>query len=169
MTPEQNAINKLIWQLDQVALEYEARWGVYTLESFAPEILASKFQAQLDKLNEAIGQNDPAMVAARVEGMIKGYKALEQSALSLGHKPCEPSFLEINVNSKIYRVVKSVAEARALHRPDGDKDVSIVTIEELVNIHQSKHDEIVKKVKEARPENDSWKTFDFEKGDSVEF
>jgi hypothetical protein len=106
------------------------------------------------------------MVAARVEGMIKGYKALEQSAIALGHKPIMPKYTEINVNSKIYRVVNSLAEARSLHRPDGDKNISIVTLEELVNNHNMNIEAVLKESSKSG-QILSVSAFDFEKGDEI--
>lgn len=171
MTPTENAINQLIWQLDEVAIRYECVWGVYKLESLATGTLAEKVQSQVDKLNDAISECDLEAVRGLVAGTIRMYDALEKNALALGHKPCAPDYWEIQVGSKIYRVVKSVSDARALHRHDGGKGVVIVTLEELARMYDAQGnklmDTIVKSGKAelaGLPVSD----IDWKKGDSLD-
>ena len=143
MTPTENAINQLIWQLDEVAIRYECIWGVYKLESLATGTLAEKVQLQVDKLNDAISACDLNEVRELVAGTIRMYDALEKNALALGHKPCDPDYWEIKIGAKIYRVVKSVSDARSLHRPDGDKGVTIVTLEELARMYDAQGNKLM--------------------------
>lgn len=143
MTPEQNAINKLVVQLDEVAVRYECIWGVYKLESLATGALADKVQSQVDKLNDAISECDVAKVRDLVAGTIRMYEVLEKNAVQLGHKPTTPDYWEINIGSKIYRVVKSVSDARSLHRPDGDKGICIITLEELCKLHEGRFNDFM--------------------------
>lgn len=170
MTPEQNAINELVHQLDEVAIRYECVWGVYKLESLAKGALAEKVQSQVDKLNDAIQAADVASVRELVAGCIRMYDALEKNALALGHKPCAPDYWETQVGSKIYRVVKSVSDARSLHRPDGDKGVCIVTLEELVRMYEYKGSPFLDKVNKARSELDGLPVsdIDWKKGDPLD-
>lgn len=170
MTPTENAINSLIHQLDEVAIRYETVWGVYKLESLATGALAEKVQAQVDKLNEAILASDVNAVRDLVAGTIRMYDALEKNALALGHKPTHPDYWEIKVGSKIYRVVKSVSDARSLHRPDGDKGVCIVTLEELVRMYEHKGNEFLETVTRGRKELAGLPVADinWKKGDSLD-
>lgn len=171
MTPTQNAINELIWQLDEVAIRYETIWGVYKLESLARGELAEKVQLQVDKLNDAISACDVNAVRDLVAGTIRMYDALEKNAIALGHKPCAPDYWEIKVGAKIYRVVKSVSDARSLHRPGGDKGVCIVTLEELVRMYEHKGntflDTIISKGKKEL-EGLPVSKIDWKKGDSLD-
>ncbi len=169
MTPEQNAINELIHQLDEVAIRYECVWGVYKLESLATGSLAEKVQSQVDKLNDAIQAVDVASVRELVSGCIRMYDALEKNALALGHKPIAPEYLEINIGSKIYRVVKSVSDARSLHRPDGEKGVCIVTLEELARMYDKKESDFLETVSNSRKELEGLPVADinWKKGDSL--
>lgn len=170
MTPTQNAINELIHQLDEVAIRYECVWGVYKLESLATGALAEKVQSQVDKLNDAILAGDLASVRDLVAGCIRMYDALEKNALALGHKPTSPEYWEINIGSKIYRVVKSVSDARSLHRPDGDKGVCIVTLEELARVYDNKESDFLKTVTNSRKELEGLAVadIDWKKGDSLD-
>lgn len=171
MTPTENAINNLIYQLDEVAIRYETVWGAYKLESLATGALAEKVQLQVDKLNDAISACDVWVVRDLVSGCIRMYDALEKNAIALGHKPCHPDYWEIKVGAKIYRVVKSVSDARSLHRPDGDKGICIVTLEELVRMYEHKGSEFLETVTKGRKELEGLPVadIDWKKGDSIEF
>lgn len=170
MTPTENAINELIWQLDEVAIRYETIWGVYKLESLATGALAEKVQSQVDKLNDAISACDVNAVRDLVSGTIRMYDALEKNALALGHKPTNPDYWEIKVGAKIYRVVKSVSDARSLHRPNGDKGVCIVTLEELVRMYEHKGSEFLETVTRGKKELEGLPVADinWKKGDSLD-
>lgn len=169
MTPTQNAINELIYQLDEVAIRYETVWGVYKLESLATGALAEKVQSQVDKLNDAIQAENLPAVRDLVSGCIRMYEVLEKNAIALGHKPCSPDYWEIKVGAKIYRVVKSVSDARSLHRPDGDKGVCIVTLEELARLYDTKDSDFMRTVSESRKEFEGLPVADinWKKGDSM--
>lgn len=170
MTPTENAINELIHQLDEVAIRYETVWGVYKLESLATGALAERVQSQVDKLNDAISSCDLVAVRDLVAGCIRMYDTLEKNALALGHKPYHPDYWEIKVGSKIYRVVKSVSDARSLHRPDGEKGFCIVTLEELARLYDAKDNEFLETVKKSRKELEGLPVADinWKKGDSLD-
>lgn len=167
MTPTQNAINKLISELDQVALSYEMRWGVYKLESLAPEPLAEKVQSQVDKLTAAIHADDLPSVRDLVAGCIRMYAALESSALSLGHKPCAPQHWNIRLGSRIYHVVRSSADARSLHKPDGSGEVTL-TIEELIRAYAARSDAVLSPGKESTAKTDKL-DIDWSEGETIPF
>lgn len=143
MTPQQNAINKLIYELDEVAIRYETVWGVYKLESLAPDALMDKVQAQVAKLTDAIQRQDEWEVAELVQGCKRMYDVLEKNAIALGHKPLSPEHWEVKVGSKIYRIVKTVSDARSLHKPDGS-GITILTLEELVLAYNSSHSDFMR-------------------------
>jgi hypothetical protein len=170
MTPAENAINKMICELDEVAIRYETVWGVYRLESLATGTLAEKMQSQVDKLNDAIEACDVDGVRQLVAGTIRMYDALEKNALALGHTPLPPDHWEIKIGSKIYRIVKCVADARALHKPDGS-GVPVLTLEELVRAYEGKQSAFMDTiVNSARQELAGLPVakIDWKKGDSVQ-
>lgn len=166
MTPTQNVIGKLLHELDQVVIKYECLWGVYRLESLARGELAEKVQAQVEKLADAVSSDDLDAVRDLVAGTIRMYKVLEKNAVQLGHKPIDPVYWEIQVGSKIYRVVKNLVDARALHKPN--QECIVMTIEELVRVYDGKHKEFLDTMKK-KPEAMKLDDFDFTKGDSTEF
>lgn len=168
MTPEQNAINKLIYQLDEVAIKYECIWGVYRLESLAVGTLAEKVQSQVDKLNDAIMGQDVAAVRDLVAGTIRMYDALEKNAIALGYKPLPPDMWEIKVGSSVYRVCKSMDDVRAAHKPDGS-GAKVIALEELINLYENRHLKFYEGIKRQSDKIGSLNDFDFKKGDDIPF
>ncbi len=166
MTPTQNAINNLVYQFDQVAITYEARWGVGTLEALADEPLAEKVQLQVEKLNTAINDGDLDGVRDLVDGCIRMYDALEKNALSKGKAPIAPDFWEIQVDAAVYRVAKGNVDARALiyHSPH---ETVVVTLEDLVRTYAAKDKIFTTPL--AAPPTPHKGEFDFEVGDSIDF
>jgi len=158
-------INRMIEKLDEVAIRYEAKWGVYRLEHLATPELAEKWQKQVDKLGEAIRNKNLGELKGLVDGSIRGYEVLEKNAEALGHKPCEPEFWELRKGSRIYRIVKTIGEARQLHKP-GNEDTVVMTIEEVVNIFENKHRNLEQDKIDA-PLQIKNVGFDYDKGDSI--
>lgn len=166
MTPKQNIINKLIWELDQAVRPYEAKWGVYKLESIARSPLAEKVQSQVDKLNKAICDEDVITLRELVAGTIRMYEVLEKNAIEMGCQPLPPDQWSVPSASKIYHICKTMDDARVLqnHNSQG----IILSIQELVNLYEAISDQINQKptttlstVKQKR--------FDFIQGDNVDF
>jgi hypothetical protein len=169
LDPVNFEINRLVSQLDDVAIGYEAKWGAGFLEAKAyahtPE-LAEKWQRQVDKLNDAINNADLGGLRALVDGCIRGYSQLEQNAYSLGLKPNETVVFNHTCGSTVYRVVRTVAEARLAMRP-GDKNVKIISCEEMCNFFEKEAVRIFCKREDDRaaeskkPDHDfNWKTGD---------
>lgn len=162
LDPRSFEINRLITQLDDVAVGYEAKWGIGYLEAHAPEDLAQKWQRQVDKLNDAIASLDVPAVRQLVEGCIRGYQSLEVAVEASKGKPKGPVFFEYKFGSLIYRIVKNVADAKALHKP-GDPNVRILTGEEACRLFDRDCVDIFQK-RESEKMMDSY--FDFAKGDN---
>jgi hypothetical protein len=128
-------INRLIAHLDDLALGYEAKWGIGQLEAWAasgnPE-LAGKFQRQLDKLAEAMDAKDIPSIRGLVDGFRRAYSALEQSAVGMGRKPEDPVVFFYKCGSMVYKVVRTVIDARNVEKEDG---VHVVSCQELINMY----------------------------------
>jgi hypothetical protein len=167
-TPEQNAINEMIWQLDQEAIKYEMVWGVYRLEALADENLAAKVQAQLDRLNAAIEAQDVDSVRVLVDGCIRMYAALEAAALAKGHTPQSPDFWEVKVGAKIYRVVKAVNDAHRAIEPSG---CVVVSLQELVAMYDKKNSDFLNGVNRTKHDNAGKlvSDIDWDKGQEIPF
>lgn len=106
---EYENIQRCITRLDQVAVDYECRWGVGRLEKLVSPDMAEKWDRQKEKLDKAIQDRDVREVAALVEGSIRGYKVLEDNALLLGHKYNAPEIWEVKhpETNEVFRIVKS--------------------------------------------------------------
>lgn len=160
-------INKMVHQLDDVAAGYEAVWGVGKLESLAPLPLAHKWDAQKQKLDDAIQEGNQTKVQLLVEGCIRGYAALHDAAIASGHKPCDPTFWEIkHASGQIYRVCKNMADTQSLHKTT-PKDVIIMSLCEVVNFYHAEMNKVYKSWdKEVLPESQK-EAFDFKVGDQI--
>lgn len=156
-------INRLIDKLDQVAVSYEAKWGIYFLESRCGEEMQEKWQRQVDKLNEAISSGDLASVAALVPGCIRGYEAMEKKVIESGYEPSEIEFWTVERNSKVYHIVKSVQDARRL---DAQGKENVITAQAAVEILGSQEAKFLEGHKVNKKEGEK---FDFEKGDELPF
>lgn len=168
LDPLRFEINRLISQLDDVAVGYEAKWGVGKLESIAhlhDGDLAQKWQRHIDKLNDAILALDGGAVRQLVEGCLVGYQKLEEAAVRAAVAPCEPVYFEVNVNSTIYRIVKNVSDSRSLHRP-GEKAV-IVTAEEMARLFDKQRANCYHKRLDNPDKVLKIDDFDFTKGDEI--
>ncbi len=137
-------INRLVSQLDDIALGYEAKWGIGTLEcacyKHAPE-LGKKWDAQVSKINDAIQERDIVSMAGLVEGAARGYAAMENAASRAGLKPNEVVFFEARVGSHLYKVVRTIAETRQAHKP-GEPGVRILSCEEMCNFFDKEYQKI---------------------------
>lgn len=168
LDPLRFEINRLISQLDDVAVGYEAKWGIGKLEAVAylhdPE-LAEKWQRHIDKLNDAILALDVVAVRQLVDGCLVGYRKLEEAAVRASVAPCEPIYFEVNVNSTIYRIVKNVSDARSLHKPGGE--AVIVTAEEMARLFDKRRVDCYIKIEENPDKVLKIDDFDFTKGDQI--
>lgn len=165
MTPTQNIINKLIWELDQAVRPYEAKWGVYKLESLARPPLSEKVQNQVDKLNKAIADENIDTLPELVAGTIRMYAALEKNAVENGHQPIPPDQWSVPGATKIYHICKSVDDAAAL-QTTGTPQGIILSIQELINLYESFAENNTKPVAEKITTQNN---FDFTKGDKIDF
>ncbi len=139
MTRQQATINEVMYRLDLVRHRLELKWGVRRLEELSPHELRSKWDAQMSKLNEAIMASDVALVEELVSGAIRGWDALERSAISLGHVPFEPLFWEVPMDDgTVYRVVRTMEDSHGLiacaERP-------VIALCELVRVYHARHKE----------------------------
>lgn len=102
-------IQRWVTRLDQVAVDYESRWGVGRLENLVSPDMREKWDRQKQKLDEAIQAKNLTETKNLVEGTIRGYAALEKQALELGHKFQSPDMWEVKhpENDTVFRIVKN--------------------------------------------------------------
>lgn len=159
-------INRAVYHLDDVAAGYEAVWGVGRLESIIPADLARKWEAQKQKLDDAIQSKDVNAVQLLVAGCIRGYQALHDAAISAGHKPNEPTFWEIEKSGQVYRVCRNNNDAKSLHKST-PKNIIILSLSELIGLYDVAHKKFYATADKTEGEIKNKPAFDFEAGDSV--
>lgn len=165
LDPRAYEINRLIGQLDDAAVGYEAKWGVGYLEAHAPAEMQERWQRQVEKLNGAIEALDVALVRQLVEGCVRGYAALEAAVEASHGPPSGPVFWEYKCGSMIYRVVKGSADARALHNP-GEANVVILSAQEMCERFEMDRQRVFRP-RPAEAKKAAETHFDFDKGDDV--
>jgi len=133
-----NIIRRQIERLDQVATDYETRWGIGRLQSLAPPDVREKWERQTDKLAEAIANADALNIITLVDGTIRGWGLLERLANEAGHAPYDPVYLEYKIGGQVYAVARSAQDAQSLHKPRG-RDAVIVTVGELLRSFIERH------------------------------
>lgn len=165
-------VNRLVSQLDDVAYAYEVKWGAGYLEATAAATnpdLATKWQSQVYKLNDAISSRDLVSLRAIVDGCRKGYSRLEENAYSMGLKPKDDVVIfSYNQGSTIYRVVRLVQdEWRAKH--PGEDNVVVLSCEAMCRVFPKWWFAEYKKIEEKKDVigSASDSGYDWDKGDAL--
>jgi hypothetical protein len=159
----------LIEGLDQVAFQMEQVWGIGRLRLLVSDFLQMKFDAQVEKLNAAILENNPEFIAVQVEGMKRAWSALDKIARESGHRPLDPHVWEalLPTAGVAVGIVRTEAEAHALAK---DR-VAFTTAE--IGQWLEKVPEAVDRVKRKYPgvllSLNKPKAFNWKKGDDIPF
>lgn len=142
----QSAINRRLMTLDLVAHRMEVRWGVGRLLDLASAELREKWFRQMERLKEAIIANDLNLVTELIEGCVRGWAKLEQSAEAAGHVTYQPEFWNITVEEQPYWVVRDRTDVQLL----GEKAQGglVVTLEELVRVYALRHANVFQRPQE---------------------
>lgn len=74
--------------LDRIAIEMELVWGGNLQNHVAP-VLKAKFEAQQQKLDDAIASDDDELIAKRASAMARAWRALDAAARADGIKPAD--------------------------------------------------------------------------------
>tara|TARA_R110000737_G_C14616209_1_gene491968 strand:- start:812 stop:1252 length:441 start_codon:yes stop_codon:yes gene_type:complete len=115
--------------LDRVAIEMELVWGGNLQNHVAPELKA-KFEAQQQKLDDAIASDDGALIAKRANAMSRAWRALDASARADGIKPADEAlWIGKRRDGQLVCIYTSAASFGAL--PD---HMPRFNIDELVNM-----------------------------------
>lgn len=125
----ESEIQRHLDQLDEVAREMEAVWGTGRLIPLVDDVLRQKFFKQMAKLNAAIERNDPDDVGVQAAAMARGWRALDQAARHVGHKP--KAHVGIEVRLQDGRVVAIVPGEKPVpnYRTDGTEVVVLTEAE----------------------------------------
>ena len=142
LNERQLQIKKWVDKIDQVAISYEAKWGIGKLPELITDELKAKWRTQNERFNDAIGRQDLRDIQNLCEGTIRAWSALEQNAIANGHKPHDAEYWEIK-GDFTYRIYKTHIDAR---QPSPKGTVSY-SLQEVANILQDY--QLVNKVKET--------------------
>ena len=154
-------IKKWIDRLDQVAISYEAKWGIGRLQKLISPDLSVKWNIQNNKLRAAIDQQDVGLIAELVEGTVRAWAALEQNAIANGHKPNEADYWEVTPkdSDSVYRIYKNNYDARSA-APQGVLRYSLTEVanilesQQLINQVKGKLGGTVQKIDHSTPLQD---------------
>lgn len=169
LDPVTYELNRLVSQLDDLALGYEAKWGIGQLEAWAyadDPVLAEKFQRQLDKLADALAEKNLAATQDLAMGFTRAYKALEASAEARGRVPSDPVVFFYRCGSMAYKITRTISQAKSMAK--GDNCV-VMSCEELVNFYHKNAEDVYSRRDGTRPVIsvvDS-QGFDWSKGDAL--
>lgn len=136
-TTEEN-IQRYLVRLDQVEVEYESRWGVKKLHSLCSPEMQEKWNRHSQKLRDAVNENRINDVIDLVEGAIRAFKAMEDEALSRGHKMHDADMWDVKHpdSGNVYRVVKTNYDA-GISLKDGARVYTLQEVSRLLESHDN--------------------------------
>jgi hypothetical protein len=135
--------------LDEIAMAMERKWGIGRLPRLVDPALAAKFDAQREKLNDALASERHDAIAAQAAAMERAWKALDAAAIAAGAKPLSPTVWETALPStgEIVAIVRTAEEASAVaHERNG----AVYTLAEVAVAIDAIHDDI-RAVKQTFP------------------
>lgn len=129
LTPDQWTITRILGNLDEIATDFETRWGKGRLPTLVSDDMAAKWERQMEKLNAAIEAEHPDDVLDLALGTRRGWELMEEHALASGHKTLDPHVWEVTApDGYLYRVFSS--QGRAI----GENGISV---QELVRFYHT--------------------------------
>lgn len=132
--PSQMAMRRMqdaLHQYDRAATAMEAKWGIDRLPWLVEQGLRGRFEAQMDKLNEAIeSQQD---VEHQVSVTLRGLAALEQAAIAAGHKPLTGDYWEAQMDDgKVLAITRNGYEAGKVAKEH--REMVVYSVDEIAAI-----------------------------------
>ena len=121
--------------LDKLARRMEEKWGCGRLPALVDPELAARFGRAQDKLNEAIRLNDATDIARRVGVVMRGWEALDQSAMDVGADRLPARTIGVEHGGRAWVVVLDPVDydkARAEHVHGG----RVVALAELLEAYK---------------------------------
>ena len=108
----------------------DAKWGIDVLVELVSAETAAKYGSAMAKLNAAIDEGDPAVVAARAQVCIRGMDAMDAEATAAGAQRASMDVWEVELDDgQIYGVMKDGRSWQAItaQRPD----LTLATLREV--------------------------------------
>ena len=147
LAPSSYLLQAAVDGLDQVAHAMELRWGVGRLRLLVPDALRARFDAQKDKLDDAIDSGMVSYVQVQAEGMRRAWEALDRAAAEAGQQPLAPEVWECVLPStgEVVSLVRTEAEAHHVARA-----CRVFTVAEIGRLVEALGDSVLQ-VKRAFP------------------
>lgn len=162
-------IQKIITQLDEVAVEYEKKWGIGVLPKECTPAMREKWDKQGEKFQAAMLKKDVDLVRDLASGYKRAYKALEEDCLGQGKEPKDTSYFEHVIGEKHIIVCQTYDDVRIMvaRQPKAD----IWSMAQIASIIDKDHDllKTIDKSLSEKVESKELDPFDFSVGDAVEF
>ena len=147
-------IQAAIAPVDALTAEVEARWGIDALPALVAPELAAKFGKARGLLDDAIRQRDEKLVLKYCDTVLRGLRALEQSARDAGHSPMPPNIIAARDRSgNGYHIVTEAKQYDRAIKETADP-VKTVTLDELLCAYVAMRDQtngLIDKVKAVYP------------------
>lgn len=140
---------------DRAAREADWTWGVDTLPELVSTTTAEKYGSALAKLNEAINQNDSAVVAARAAVCVRGLAVMDAEARAAGKKPASDDVLIVEADGHQFGILH---DDRGWPRvQEAHPDLPILTRREVamaIRVYRrTKLNEMMREAKSAFPDH----------------
>jgi hypothetical protein len=109
----QHRIQAMVEDVDQVAIAMERKWGIDRLRLLVPVELRARFDAQKDRLDQAIASNLEDHVHVQSQGMVRAWEAVDRAAGDAGHAPLCAEVWELSLpgTGEVVSLVRTEAEA----------------------------------------------------------
>lgn len=131
LAPPEAVIREMVRKVDAVALDMEAKWGRGLLPKLVSSLLASKFDAQANKLDHAVNTGLTVEVIKHANAMIRAWAALDAAAIEAGHKPSPAQAWRTTMEGgKALWIAKDDQEASKVI----EKGATVLTVEEVGNL-----------------------------------
>ena len=115
----QHRIQAMVEDVDQGALAMERKWGIDRLRLLVPVELRARFDAQKNRLDQAIASNLEDYVRVHTQGMSRAWEAVDRAAAEAGNSPLRPEVWELTLagTGEVVSLVRTEAEAHLVVAP----------------------------------------------------
>lgn len=161
-------IQRIITQLDEVAVEYEKKWGIGVLQKECSPEMRGRWDSQGEKFCNAMMKKNIDLIRDLASGYKRAYKALEGDCLAQGKKPKETAYFEHVIHGEHIIVCQTHDDVRIMLAREPEADVwSMAQIASIIHNDHS----LIKNVKKSlanAPVKKEQDPFDFSVGDKVD-
>lgn len=110
---EYDVIASVIYRVDEIARQMEAKWGIGRLPALVPIDLATRFRSQARKFNQATQDYVCHEIRKHGEAMERAWAALDAAATSAGAQPLPHDVLEARgPDGSVVLIARTADEAR---------------------------------------------------------